>query len=400
MQEFLTFLFILVSGLFFSSVFNRLHLPWVAALIIAGVITGPPGLNLFEITPTLAFLGEVGLVFLMFTAGLETRLSRLREVEKEVALISALNVAIPFLVAFLIGASFGYDLVASFLLGVVFISSSIAVIVPSLERSHLFQTRLGSITLGRAIIEDILALLLLSLLLQVWNPVTAIPLYLFFPLLFVVLIAFRWAIPFVFQIFLNETNPETDIFEQRPRVVFVIVLATVVVFQLLGFHPIIAGFFAGLVLSEQIVSKELRQKLHVLAYGVFIPVFFVLVGAQTDISLLANTNGALSVALLVFLGAVLSKIASGWLGGRLSGLSQRESLFIGVATIPRLSITLAVLVAGGELGIVDDTLAVALLILIVGTTLITPALVRVFGVIQKGETKKDVVAPKEVVDKL
>jgi len=372
MQEFIPFFLILIFGLFFSTIFNRLHLPWVVALITAGIFAG--SLNLFETNQVIDFFSEIGLVFLMFMAGLETRLSCLKEVKKEVSLLAIINGSVPFLVALLIGFYFGYSFPAVLLLGIVFISSSIAVVVPSLEESGLFGTRLGTTTIGKAIVEDVLSLFALSFLLQWISPSANIPLFFFYPVLLLLLIGIRYVTPYLDSIF--HKHSIIDSYETEPRVALAMMIGMVIVFELLGLHPVVAGFFLGLVLSDPLRKDALKNKLHVLSYGLFIPFFFVNIGANTDISVFWGVNSLWILTLFIVFGSILSKFASGWIGGRMAGFSSLESSFIGISTIPQLSTTLAVAFVGRESGILPEELVTAIIILSIISTFLAPVLIR------------------------
>jgi len=131
MPEFWSFFLILFAALTFSTLFRRLHLPWVLALIVGGLLVGPYGFDVLEVTPTLNFLSETGLVFLMFMAGLEIPLSRLQHDLKPLSLLAFINGFIPFLVGVGITSLFGYDWTTSLLVGIVFISSSVVSFVKS-----------------------------------------------------------------------------------------------------------------------------------------------------------------------------------------------------------------------------------------------------------------------------
>lgn len=372
MQEFIPFFFILIFGLFFSTIFNRLHLPWVVALITAGIVAG--SFNIFEVSSTIEFFSEIGLVFLMFMAGLETRLSCLKEVKRDVSVLALIGGLTPFFVALLIGFYFGYGLESSILLGIVFISSSVAVVLPSLEGSGLFGTRLGTVTIGKAIVEDVFSLFALSLFLQWVTPSATISLFVFYPLLILLLLLIRYSIPRLDALFHRYST--LDSYETEPRVVLAMMIGVVIVFELLGLHPLIAGFFLGLVLSDSLREDELKKKLHVLSYGLFIPFFFVTVGAKTDLGALSQAGGAWLVVAVVVVGSVLSKFLSGWIGGKLRKFSSLESSFIGASTIPQLSTTLAVAFVGGDLGILPPELVTAIVILSIITTLLAPLLIR------------------------
>ncbi len=378
MQEFLSFFIIVFAGVFFSEVFRRLHLPWVVTLIIGGMIVGPHFLGLVQINETINFIGQVGLIFLMFMAGLETEFSSFKNFKKGIFGLSVLNSAIPFLVGIGTGLLFNYSLLTSTLLGIVFISSSIAIIIPSLKVNNLLGSRLGKSIIGATILEDAASLILLSLFLQIIEPVSKIPLPLFYFLLAVSLLAIRWFIPKVRFLSSLYISDKKDLFQEELRSILFILIGVVVIFEVLGLHPIIAGFFAGFVLSDSIKTEEMRKKIQILSYGLFIPTFFIIIGAKTDISVFSETAGVIFFVLLIVLGSMISKFLSGWLGGKLNGFSQKHSLVVGASTIPQLSTTLAVTLAANRLGLFDQKIVVAMISLSVITTIVSPILVRYF----------------------
>jgi len=378
MSQLLPFFIVILAAVFSSKVFSKLHIPWVITLILGGIAIGPHGLGIFTLNPTVEFIGQIGLVFLMFMAGLETRLESFRNFKKEISIIAFLNGAIPFIIGFQIAFWLNYGLVTSILLGIIFVSSSIAIVIPSLEKSGLIHLRIGKSITGAAIIEDITSLLALSILLQTIDPITRLPLPIFYAILIATLITLRWALPKLQWFFASHEEDGSDYFQQDLRSVFVVLIGTVVVFELLGLHPIIAGFFAGLVLSGSIKSEVLEDKLRTISYGIFIPSFFITIGAQTNLGILIQSQTAVSVTLLIVLGLIISKFMSGWLGGKLAGFSEKESLLIGSATIPQLSTTLAVAFTALELGLVSREITTALIILSVVSIFVSPVLVKLF----------------------
>ena len=164
MNDLLIFLIILLAGIFFSEVFKSLHLPYVLALIVAGIVIGPLGLNLIELTPTTIFLGSIGAIFLMFIAGLEVKIDYLSSIWKKIGLCALLNGGIPGFVGFAVTYFFGYGILTSILVGIIFVSSSIAVIIPALQEKKLINTEYGSVIVGTVVIEDIASLFFLSII--------------------------------------------------------------------------------------------------------------------------------------------------------------------------------------------------------------------------------------------
>jgi len=374
MFQFWSFFLILLAALTFSTLFRRIHLPWVLALIVAGLVVGPYGAGWLQLDPTLEFLGEVGLVFLMFMAGLETPLSKVTHDFKRLSLLAFINGAIPFIAGLFIVKAFGYDWTTALLAGVVFISSSVALIIPSLESTNLINTKIGSAILASTVLQDITSLLLVSLLLQSIEPQTILPLPLFYLILLVLIFAGKFLVKKVRNFIHNLHKGLPDTFEAETSTVFVLMIGAVILFELLGLHAIIGGFFAGLMLSEIVTSKQLRSKLHAISFGIFIPIFFVIVGANTDISVLAQTKGALLLALAVVAGSIFSKLISGWVGAHMVGYNETQSRLFAITSIPQLSTTLAVVFTGFSFGLLDQALVTAMILLSVVTTFVAPLL--------------------------
>lgn len=374
-MEFLPFFLVLLAGVLFSLAFRRFHLPWVLALIIGGIVLGPYGADLVDTNPTINFIGQIGLIFLMFMAGLEVKLSSFKEFKSGIAWLSILNSVVPFVVGYLIGWWFGFGATSSALLGIIFMSSSIAVIIPTLESSNLIHSKLGRSIVSATIIEDVASLILLSVLLQTINPVTVLPLPSFYFILTIILVAFRYGLPRIRKLIPTQTD-EKDLFESEVRVIILLLIGVVITFELLGLHPIIAGFFTGLVLSDSITSKILVDKLRTISYGIFIPTFFVIVGMQTDISVFGSTFSEMSLVIAVILGSMIAKFGSGWIGARASGFKGTDALTVGASTIPQLSTTLAVVFTAVELELLDDRLITAMVMLTIVTTLIAPVAIR------------------------
>ena len=375
MAEMLPFFIVLFAGVFFSGLFKRLHLPWVVALLLGGIIIGPHGLELFEINNTIKFIGQIGLIFLMFMAGLETSLSSFSHFKAKLGFLSFINAFIPALIGVLIGFYFGYGLSSSLLLGIIFVSSSIAVVIPSLESSGLIYRPLGKYIVMTTVFQDIASLVLLSLFLQSIDPVTSLPLPIFYLILFVFLFFLRWLLPKI-RWFLSITNDEDDkkLFQRELRVVLAILIGTVIGFELLGLHPIVAAFFVGLVLSDSLKSEVLLEKIKTLSYGIFIPTFFIVVGAETNLFVLTESKEVLYIVAAVVVGSLIAKYLSGYFGAKIVGFNKLESKLFAVSSMPQLSTTLAVVFTGVEFGFLDEKIMTAMIILSVVSTVVAPVL--------------------------
>lgn len=380
MTELLTFFIILAAGFFSAGIFRSFHMPYVTTLIFVGILMGPFFFNIIEINDTINFLGSVGLIFLMFIAGHEVKFASFRKFGKDIVLLAFLNAMLPFLVGFGVSTLFGYSIFTSIVLGTTFMSSSVAVIIPSLQSNNLVNTKLGRLVMSSTILEDLSSLLLLSVVLQSFKRQTPIPLPLYIPLVIFLFVFLKMAIPLiqrVYNIFYESERSKRDLFETRLRFVFLILFASVILFELIGMHSIVAGFVIGAVLSDSIKPKIL-EKIRIISYGIFIPTFFLIMGAKTDFSVF-STGVSLVLTLAVVLGLILSKVFSSLIAARLIGLPLAEGLFIGFATIPQLSTTLAVAFAAQEYGLLTQELITSLVVLSMLTTIISPMLIRLFA---------------------
>ncbi len=374
MPDFLSFFIILVAALLISRAFQRFNIPWTVALIIGGMIIGPFGLKLIAIDSTLEFLKHLGLVFLMFMAGLETKFSGIKETWKDSGVIATATGVIPFIIGISIGFLLGYETTTAILLGIVFISSSIAIAIPMLEAKGLLFSRIGKTIVSSIVLQDIASLVILAVALQ-YMISGAVPLPIFITLFFIVLFfiaIMRWGIPKLRWLF--EEEEKKNHFERDLRVVVAVLLGTVIVSELLGLHSIVGAFLAGLVLSEVIENKKLKTKIHVMAYGLFIPVFFVMIGASTNIWIFSEINNALTLFLLVIFGSIIAKFSSGWISAKIRGFTSMQSVLVGGTCIPQLSTTLAVVAVGQQHNLIPAELVTALVMLSIATVFVSPLL--------------------------
>lgn len=378
MDQLIPFFIVLFTALFFSEVFKRLHLPWVVALILGGIVIGPYGFGFLEPNQTIDFLGQIGLVFLMFIAGLETKLPTFKESKRDIGIVSFVNSFIPFLIGLLMGYILGFDVTATLLLGIVFLSSSVAIVIPVFESLGMLGTKIGRTIVASVIVHDLLSLVLLSLLLQSVAP-TRFSLPVFLSLLVILFAFFRFIIPKVQWLIFLGREKVGDVFQQELRAVFVILLAIVIAFEFLELHPIVSGFIAGILLSDVITTQALKDKLQTISYGLFIPIFFVVVGSQTDISVFWGAREVIAVAIVIALSSIFSKFLSGYLAGRFIGYKNLSSFFIGVSSAPSISTILAIVFTGTQFGLINEELSTALVILTMVVALISPILVRIVG---------------------
>ena len=371
MSDFLSFFIVLVAALVISRAFQRFKIPWTVALIIGGMIIGPFGFKLIEIDSTLEFLKHLGLIFLMFMAGLETRFSGIKETWREASIISVSTGFFPLIVGVVIALLLGYGATTSILLGIVFISSSIAIAIPMLEAKGLSHSKIGKTITSSIIIQDVASLIILAVFLQyLISGNIPLPIFIALFLLILLLIAtMRWGIPKLRWLF---SEKKKNHFERDLRIVVAVLLGAVIISELLGLHSIVGAFLARLILSEVIESKALKAKIHVMAYGLFIPVFFVMIGASTNIWIFLEAHSALLLFFAVIIGSISAKFFSGLLSAKIAGFTFMQSTLVGGTCIPQLSTTLAVVAVGQQYELLPLELATALVMLSIITVFVSP----------------------------
>lgn len=367
----LPFFILLSAGLLSSEIFRRFNLPYVLGLIIAGVVIGPV-LNLMEIDATILLIGTIGLVFLMFMTGLEVKTENVKRFGKSIAIISILNGVIPFIGGFVVGRIFDYNILTSIFIGTIFISSSVAAVIPTLEKNKLLETRIGQTIISTTVFDDLSSLLILSLILQTFVQKTIIPLPVYIPTLILILVIIKLFVSKVEKKYYGKKRGR-DLFESELRFIFAVLIATVLLFEIIGMHAIIAGFIIGIILSDSI-RERVEEKIHVISYGFFIPIFFLIVGMETNIFVFHEiSNILLAVSIIATL--VTTKLLSGYFAGRLTNFSKNDSWLLGATSLPQLSTTLAATYTGLVFGVIDQQLASSIILLSIVTILISPLLI-------------------------
>jgi Kef-type K+ transport system membrane component KefB len=379
----LAFVLILTGAKLMGQLFRAMGQSPVLGELLAGAIIGPSALGWLPKHEFLTLLSEIGLIILLFELGLQTDISQLARVGRYSAVVAVLGVFVPFVGGMLLGQAFGLETSASLLVGATFCATSIGVTAAILKDQGEQQSVEGQIVLGAAFLDDIIGLLLLSVVMAsvggsaghgaassappggLWGLVT---ITLGFPLVAIVLgtqfapVLLRWV----------------DLLSVRGALglsglVFAFLLSALAL--MLHTSPVIGAFAAGLVLAKTERSEGIIQHLQPIA-DLFTPLFFVIVGSQLRLDLLNPlTPGNLALLGVAVLGtavAFLGKFVSPYFGLP-SGL--RKPL-IGLAMTPRGEVGLIVAELGRRQGVFNDTVFGVLMLVILFTTFLGPVCLR------------------------
>lgn len=368
-------LIVLAGVLFFALVvpefFKKFQLPFASSLIILGAVLGPNMLNYFKINETMELFGFLGAAFLMLLTGLEAKADHLKELRKKIAFMTFLNAFFPFIVGTIIVLLFGYELKSALLVGILFISSSAALIFSAVKTLHIERTSIAHAITGVVILEDIISLVMLTVLFEVYSAKTRYPILIFLGLLVSAVIMLRMFLPEIVRYFFSN-HKHDDENEFHLRVIIAALLVVVILFSGLGINSIIAAFLVGLILSDLGYIEKIKIKIHVIGYSLFVPIFFFVLGMETNLNFLVKFDAQNFLMISLVLGLFASKYISGYISAKIEGFTKYNAMFFGTISATKLTTTLSAAYIGFSLNLIDSTILTSIIILSVLSTLISP----------------------------
>ena len=377
-----TLAILLLSAKAFGYLSTKLNQPSVLGELIIGIILGPSLLNIFnisflnyeELPMFINEFAEIGVLLLMFIAGLELHLSDLAKNKAASAYAGIFGVVVPVLLGFLVGEMFSMDREQSLFLGLTLGATSVSISAQTLIELRMLRSRVGFGLLGAAVFDDMLVILLLSgfIALHLGGSINEILMVVGKMIVFLsASLAFGyWILPKI-----------TKKIQKLPITQGSITLALVIIFvygvsaEILGGMAAITGsFIAGLMYARTTEKNEIERGLRSLAYGLFVPIFFINIGLHIDIHDMGISS--LWILLAVSAVAILGKIIGSGLGARLGKFGWKESLQLGVGMVSRGEVGLIVATVGLQENLLNPDLYSAIVGMVLITTLITPPLLR------------------------
>ncbi len=376
--------FLLALGiiLLFTKVFGlmseRVHLPQVVGALLAGVLLGPSGIGILTESDFLLKTSEIGVIMLMFLAGIDTDLNELKQTGPAACLIAALGVFVPimgcggvYLLFFGFNGSLGF--VKAAFVGVVFAATSVSITVETLTEMGKIKTHVGATLLSAAIIDDIIGIVVLSILSAMSDPTVK-------PLLITLKIFGFFVFVAVVGIAVYHLFKRISLHHEKSRRMAVWALAFCFLMsfcseRFFGVADITGAYFAGVILCNLTESRKfVAKKITAASYLVFSPVFFAGVGLKTDLS--GFRVDILLFALVLAAAAVLTKIIGCGLAARCCHMPRREALTVGVGMVARGEVALMVAQKGIDSGNIDAGIFPAIVLCVITAALITPVLLK------------------------
>ena len=378
---------VLLIGLLAPMLLHRLHLPIVSTILIVGAIVGPHGLDLVRPDATLTSFAFLGAAFNMLLVGVETHGFDLQLRDQRLLALLACNGLLPAVGTAGIALAFGYDPTQAAFVGAAFLSSSILVAFAMVEHHEIEGAPLGQAIHALAVSLDMIGAFAAFVLMKHVEPHTRFPLPILLGLVVVSIVVLRMYVPEVADAMFRRLENTGGRADER-RVSFALSLLLLVLFgyAALDVPAFIGAFLVGFALAPIDSAPDLRDKLHLIGHALFIPVFLFAVGLETDLSVLAKLEIKNLMLMGMITAAIGLKLAGGYAAGRLSSLSRRDSAYLGIASTPRLSVSLISSYAGYQTGLLDAPLLTTVVVVSVATTVFAPIalelLVRRGGVAQ------------------
>ncbi len=365
-------------------VFSRkLHMPQVVGALLAGIILGPSVTNLISMQGDMGhFLedtAEIGVILLMFSAGLGTDVRELKKNSVSAFIVAGIGVLIPILGGFATYLAFfkpslasQQEILKAIFIGVVLSATSVSITVETLREMGKLGGQVGTTILGAAVIDDILGIIVLTVITSLQDTSVSIGTVCLKIALYFVFIGAVFFVCFKCRRYIERFDKHRS--AAIMAVVFCLVLSYISE-EAFGIADITGAYFAGLILCELKMQPYVNRKTEILSYMFFSPVFFASIGLKTSLSAMSGVILAFSVALLVV--AILSKVVGCGLGAKLCGFARKDAMQIGVGMISRGEVALIVAQKGSQYGMLNSNLFGAIVLVVIVTTLITPVLLKI-----------------------
>ena len=383
---------ILLSTKIFGLITKKFHMPQVVGALLAGIVLGPALLNFMSETDFITQLSEIGVIVLMFTAGMEADVDELKKTGKASFIIALFGVLVPLVGGFLVAHFFcqpgvllsGEEsniLLKNIFIGVILTATSVSITVETLKEMGKLNSRAGNAILGAAIIDDILGIIALTVVTSMADTSVSIGIVIlkicgFFGMAIVAGIAFYWG-------YKKWTDKQAD---KRRFVIVAFVFCLLMSYaaeHLFGVADITGAFIAGLIISKIEKTEYISNRFETVSYALLSPVFFASIGLKVAMD---NMSGMVIVFIVVLsIVAIITKIIGCGIGSKLCKFSNSECLQVGTGMVSRGEVSLIVASKGVEVGLLSTALLGPIVLVVVVATVISPILLKLSFKNKKGK---------------
>ena len=392
---------ILISTKILGLLTRRIQLPQVVGALIAGLLLGPACFGVLQETDFIKNIAEIGVIVLMFAAGIETDVQELKKTGLASFIIALLGVIVPLIGGYFVATIYNpvtdqQTMLQNIFVGVVLTATSVSITVETLKELGKLSTKTGNAILGAALIDDVLGIIALTVIssfagsdVSLW--VILLKILGFF--IFCGVVAF---------LFIKFVNPWINKYKKDLRRFVILAFAFCLLMSFsaeyfFGVSDITGAFVAGLILSNNKKTSYMLNRFDTVSYVLLSPVFFASVGLKVTFSNMSATVVVLTVLLLVV--AILSKMIGCGLGAKICKYTNLQSVKIGIGMISRGEVALIVATKGMSMGLMKDEFFAPLVLVVVATTIVTPILLKLAYKYQASR-EADVPMASSLVDKV
>ena len=400
----ISLLFLLLAAKVLGEIAERFRQPSLIGEVLAGIILGPSVFNIVNVSSDLKAIAELGVFMLIVTAGLEIRVTEIRDsVRGKNILIAICGFIIPMISGFFLGQAFNFNTSQSVFLGLSIAITALPVSVRILMDIGKLNTAVGQRIISAAILNDIVTLMILGIVLD-FNDATKslrdIAFSSFFSILrmgfFVLILYIAYKLFRMVNREVKVVSPKLDKFIHYLRgkeSLFALVILFVLFFsgfaEVLGIHFVVGAFFGAILIPRDLFIEgdfdKVKQTTSQMTMGFLAPIFFAYLGVSFNI--LSLNNIVLMAGIILV--AVFSKITGGYAGGLMAGLDHRRSITIGLGLNARGMMELVIANIALEKGFISVSLFSILVLMAMITTLITPFMLKkAFNMIERVEEKE------------
>lgn len=375
---------ILLSTKVLGLLTRRVCMPQVVGALLAGLILGPACLGVLKGTEFIHQVSEIGVIVLMFCAGLETDIQELKRTGKASFIIAFLGVLVPLAGGFGIAWIFNRPgmiestatasiMLQNIFIGVILTATSVSITVETLKEMGKLNTKAGNAILGAAIIDDILGIIALTIITSLAD--SSVNVWMVFAKIlgfFVFVGVGGYLIHTLFQKWVK--GYERDL---RRFVIIAFVICLIFSYcaeKFFGVADITGAFFAGLIITNTTHTNYIERRFGILSYILLSPVFFASIGIQVELPKMDAM--ILLFAVLLVIVAVLTKVVGCGLGAKLCHYSNQDALRIGMGMVSRGEVALIVASKGNAVGLMAPSLLGPVVVVVVITTIISPVLLK------------------------
>ena len=378
----LSLFLMLAAAKLMAEIFERLRQPAVVGEILAGVLIGPSLLGWVAPSDLINVLAEIGVIFLLFNVGLETKPKAIFDVGTRALLVGVFGVVLPFVAGYLIAVWWGGSFAEAMFIGAALVATSVGITARVLGGMGLLDSETSRIILGAAVIDDILGLIILSFVSGVSQGSVS---YVGLAKTAAAAILFTAFVAVVGSRIMTRLVPAVSrLHLDKPffNLGLILCLGLSVASIYSGVAAIVGAFLAGMALAE---ATEENDKMHQRTSGVtefLVPFFLVNIGMQLNLGVFRDLSVVI-LAVVITLAAVITKFLGCGLGAW--GMTRREMAQVGIGMVPRGEVGIVVAQIGLGLGVIEQSFFAAVLFMAVATTLIAPPFIKVLFDQKKGE---------------